>query len=163
MELAWLTHVPLLTAAAEVTTGAVLELGAGLGSTLVLHGICAARGRRLVTLESDLIWLRTLEQLRRPWHELRHVESFADPELYRGYYGLVFMDHGREQERGYSLRQVTGAGIVIVHDTCHAELYGYEPTLSDFRYRFDFDRMLPQTTAVSNTFDVQALFGDLDL
>ena len=47
------SHLPILLRAMKATTGPVLELGAGIYSTPILHALCQIEGRKLVTYESD--------------------------------------------------------------------------------------------------------------
>jgi hypothetical protein len=51
------THQPILYAIASNTTGPIIELGCGYGSTDLLHEVCKQTGRVLVTLEDDQEWL----------------------------------------------------------------------------------------------------------
>lgn len=46
-------------------------------------------------------------------------------------------------------RLAHGCEYMVVHDTEDAG-YGYEPLLSQFKYRYDYKRMKPYTTIVSN-------------
>lgn len=43
------------------------------------------------------------------------------------------------------------ADYIITHDTEHVQHYGFEPCLSRFRYRWDFQLHKPNATIVSNT------------
>jgi hypothetical protein len=163
MDAPYLTHVPLLAAAVANSHGPVLELGAGYGSTLMLHGLCGSAGRSLTTLESDPTWAARFAHLCRPWHVLRVTPQFEQVDEYEQQWGLVFVDHGIAQQRGTSIARLRETPLIIVHDTCHPELYGYEPLLSTFRYRWDYAAVGPMTTAVSNVIDVRGLFAGLNL
>jgi len=162
MNAEYVSHVPLLLAAMARSSGPVLELGAGLGSTPALHGACALARRRLVTLDSDPLWLAKFAGYGRDWHAMRLVRSFADLPEYGEPWGLVLVDHGEARLRGASIAALRHAELLVVHDTDYPQLYGYEPVLSEFRYRYDWKRMYPQTTIVSDTLDVAALFGGFD-
>jgi hypothetical protein len=165
----YFSHIPLLAAAVAKTAGPVLELGAGLGSTLMLHGLCGAMGRQLVTLDSDQDWLNKFTNLSRSWHQLKFVNSFHDLLEYRKDWGMAFVDHGIPEQRGQSVLHLQDtAALIVCHDTCHYFLYGYEPTLTGFKYRFNykphgigFDS--PMTSIVSRTVDVAMLFAELGL
>ena len=160
---AYLSHLPILSAAMNVTQGPVLELGAGLGSTLLLHGLCGASKRKLVTLESDKEWLGKFLNFGRSWHEFRFVEDFLDIPEYSQEWGLVFVDHGIALQRGISLKKLENVPVIVCHDTCHFFLYDYEPTLSSFRSRWDYQIMGPRTTVVSNVFNVAKKFAEFGL
>jgi hypothetical protein len=160
---AYFSHIPLLSAAMTITSGPVLELGAGLGSTLLLHGLCGSMNRNLVTIESDESWLKQFIVYSRSWHRFRFVKDFADILEYNQKWGLVFIDHGISKQRGISLERLKESNIIICHDTCYFWLYDYEPTLSNFKYRFDYRIAYPKTTIVSNFVNVIDVFEKFNL
>jgi len=157
MDAGYLTHLPLLAVAATITTGPVLELGAGFGSTLMLHGLCGACGRRLVTLESDQSWLGMFIPYRRPWHEIKHVEDFKNLPEYDMEWGLALVDHGIAEQRGQSVEALQHVPLIVVHDTCHPMLYNYDSVLGGFKYRFDYKVVGPMTTLVSHVIDFETI------
>ncbi len=161
MDEGYFSHVPLLAAAVLNTTGPVLELGAGLGSTLMLHGLCGSLGRQLTTLESDRSWILKFVALTRPWHTVKEVVNFRDLSEYKEPWGLAFIDHGIMEEREDSIRALQHVPIIVVHDTCHPWLYGYEPLLSLFMYRWDWQVNGPRTSVVSNSVNVSEVFEGL--
>lgn len=154
LDTGYFSHIPLLSATMMITSGPVLELGAGLGSTLLLHGLCGSMNRKLVTIESDKSWLYQFINYGRSWHQIRYTEDFISLREYSMNWGLVFIDHGIALQRGLSLEKLKNSPVIICHDTCHHWLYNYEPTLSNFRYRFDYKISGPRTTVVSNSVDV---------
>jgi hypothetical protein len=163
MDIGYFSHMPLLVAATVVTTGPVLELGAGLGSTLALHGICGVQGRDLTTIESDESWICKFVQYGRPWHKFKLVNDFKNIPEYEMQWGLAFIDHGIPEQRSLSAMALRDVPIVILHDTCHARLYGYEEVIPKFKYSWNYRIMLPQTTVVSNSIDVGSLFARMAL
>ena len=162
MNVEYFSHVPLLTAAASMTSGRVLELGSGLGSTLPLHGICGAMKREIVTLDSDPEWLNMFTVYSRYWHTFKHVDSFENLPEYNEKWGMAFVDHGISLERGVSIEKLKDVPVIVVHDTCHPFLYGYE-VLENFKYRYDWKIKQPMTTVVSNTVDVREMFTKVGL
>lgn len=159
MDTAYLSHVPLLSSAITVTSGPVLELGAGFGSTPLLHGLCGSFKRELLTLESDGEWLQKFINFGRSWHHFRSVENFIDLPEYKQDWGLVFVDHGIAEQRGLSIRSLRHVPVIVVHDTCHPFLYDYEPTLSTFKFLWDWKLVGPMTTVVSDSVDVRQIFA----
>lgn len=155
--------MPLLTAAMSISSGPVLELGAGLGSTYLLHGLCGASGRKLVTVESDGDWLHRFVKYGRPWHVLKKVDDFIDLPEYKEDWGLAFVDHGLYEQRSYSIRQLKHVPVVVVHDTCYPWLYDYIGPLGEYQYRWDWQVCGPQTTVISNTVDIRQLLGGMAL
>lgn len=152
--------MPVLAAAMNLTAGPVLELGAGFGSTLMLHGMCGSQRRALTTLESDPAWLMMFKNYGRTWHRFRLVESFLDVPEYAQPWGFAFVDHGISEQRGASVRALRNVPVIVAHDTCFAHLYDYEPTLSEFRYRWNYKVAGPMTSVVSNQIDVGRVFAE---
>lgn len=163
----FLSHVPVLTAACMTSTGPVLELGTGFGSTLVLHGICGVQKREILSLESDKTWLGAFNFYRRSWHIFKHVESFVNLPEYNDEWGLAFVDHGILNQRGLSLAALKNVPVVVAHDTCHERLNYHTDEcpkpLGMFRYRFDYQWQGPKTSVLSNTVNVERIFKELGL
>jgi hypothetical protein len=51
------THQPVLYKVAKMTTGPIVEFGCGDGSTDMLHSLCRATGRLLISIDHDEAWL----------------------------------------------------------------------------------------------------------
>jgi len=163
MDEGYFSHIPLLAMAVLNTTGPVLELGAGLGSTLMLHGLCCGLERELTTLESNKEWLERFLPFTNSWHTIKEVSSFKGLVEYRRSWGLAFVDHGIMEQREDSIKALIETPIIVVHDTCHPWHYGYEPLLSTFKYRFDWQVRGPKTSIVSQTINVANLFVERNL
>jgi hypothetical protein len=166
------THIALLAAAMSISTGPVLELGAGFGSTLMLHGLCGSTGRKLTTLEADREWLNTFLNYGRSWHTIKHVPHFRDLPEYGERWGLAFIDHGctgdieMAKDRGPSVMALQNTPIIVAHDTCHPWLYGYEEAFTHFKYRWDWRIKTdghPLTSVLSKTVDVARVFARMGL
>ncbi len=166
------SHMALLAAAAAITTGPVLELGAGFGSTLMLHGLCGSMGRQLTTLESDPEWIKMFMNYGRNWHKIILVPNFRDLPEYQQKWGLAFVDHGNagnlamSLDRGPSVTALQNTPVIVVHDTCHPWLYAYDKALANFKYRWDWKVKgdgSPLTTVVSKTVNVAQEFARMGL
>lgn len=72
------SFVSELFKALTLTSGPVLECGGGFFSTHLLHFLCglAVPPRKLVTLEEDESWYKTLFQFNDDNHGVRHVGSW---------------------------------------------------------------------------------------
>ncbi len=151
------THQEGLMYAVAATTGPVIELGAGYYSTPLLHGVCAATGRLLITVEGTKEWAERFQ----PWSTEQH-RIYYDPEQKLPYTfespGVVFIDHDTEDVRkpsenpmvdrilkrpGYTRgiraleAKAVGTEIVVLHDTQPAmeELYpGLREAIGEFKY-----------------------------
>lgn len=148
-------------------TDPVLELGAGFASSYALHGICSVTKRKIVTLESDKVWLSRFSLYQRPWHQFKYVTDFIDLPEYKEKWGMAFVDHGILGQRGLALAAVKDIPIIVAHDTCHEELNytnkGVPQVLDSFKYRWDYKWQGPQTSVFSNSIDVTKLFRGLEL
>lgn len=133
--------------------GHVLELGSGLFSTPLLHYMCAAQKRQLVTCEEDAKWLEKFRKYECSWHSLLHVpnwDKFERIDIER--WSIVFVDHSPAERRGIELHRLrNNSAYLVVHDTNTEWLEGHNLTgvLESFAYRKDFDTM-PVTSIVSD-------------
>lgn len=151
------THLPLLTACVAATQGPVLELGCGLYSTPVLHALCL--NRPLTSLEYDAEWLKRFEQFRSARHTVTLTEDFAaaiDANL-TPRWSVALIDQQPAATRVPSIvRLRRRVDLFVIHDS-HHRLYGYEPTLTQFKYRVEWQRYQPWTTVVSDTMNLDFL------
>jgi hypothetical protein len=63
---------------------------------------------------------------------------------------VVLVDHKPANRRAIDIDRLRNkARYIVVHDS-DEPLYGYEPVLSKFKYRYDSKRLSPGTSVVSN-------------
>lgn len=163
------THMAPLVTAVMNTTGPVFEMGCGDYSTPILHAICTAQQRQLLSTDTSKDWLALFKDLESPWHTFQYVPVYSNDwdlhpnpskwdEVGCQSWGVVFIDHRPGERRKVDIaRFADTADIIVVHDT-ESLGYGYEPVLSKFKYRYDYMRYTTRTTLVSNSIDVSALF-----
>ncbi len=155
------THQPLLVACMSLTQGPVLELGCGNGSTLLLHSICGTSGRKLVTLESNKTWLRGFTTLRRNWHEIKLTDKWLGLPEYKSKWGLILVDHGIARERGRTIDELN-ADIIVAHDSHREYNCRYAARFEKYEYRYDYKKLKPWTTAISNKINLSVI-DEMDL
>lgn len=144
------THQPYLLEAVKRTTGNVLELGSGDGSTPVLHELCAAADKLLVTVDSDAGWLAKYTHLASDRHLFEHLAFPASTRWLDEPWGVVFVDHAPGNNRYAAIeRACSVAEYVVCHDT-ETLGYGLEDLLNSCKYRKDFRYARPWTTVVSD-------------
>lgn len=147
------THLPLLSLAIGATTGPVLEIGCGMYSTFMLHGVCL--NRRLVSLETDAAWFRRFAALRSANHELHLGKNYEDfDSLIRGTkWDVVLIDHAPAERRIVDAVKVTDAKVVIFHDTNWEETYRFSKVFPLFKRLRTDQGLYPWTSVASNSDD----------
>lgn len=147
------SHWPVLEKVVRHAGCGVIELGCGQSSTPMLHDLCDELGVTLDSYENNEDYAVMFEQLERKWHRLHVVENWGDVQS-DGDGKLVFVDAAPIKSRVPLIRKFINADYLVVHDT-ECDYYGYEPLLSSFKYRFDFNGAVPATTVVSNKHDLE--------
>jgi hypothetical protein len=158
------SHYPVLAAAVAMTKGPVLELGCGLGSTLMLHHMCTKTGRLLLTADHDKAWLEKF----RPGYESEGVHEFVHVSNWHEWYltgihghknfprwGVVFVDCAPGGDRIMLIERLKDhADLILAHDSERdhgtGANYGYEKVTPLFRYVSEFRRARPYTLIMSN-------------
>lgn len=150
------THLPILIKALALTrTGPVLELGCGDYSTPILHEACV--GRQLLSLDSNVEYVERFASFQGDGHELRWVQSWDAIDLADRVWDVVLVDHYPAARRGHDIARLADrARFIVVHDSEDRINYGYDSVLPGFRFRYDYKRLHPWTTVVSN---VDGAFG----
>ena len=156
------THLPMLLRAVMMTTGPVLELGCGDHSTLVLHEVC--RHRRLVSLETDIVWFDVYKTLANKNHDIRFGNSYEDFDslIREEQWDVVLIDHTSGRRRGVDLAKTHHARYVVIHDSEYFERgwYGFENEIPKFKYVYRCEKLYPFTTVVSETEPLNEFFKE---
>ncbi|MGH9200227.1 MAG: hypothetical protein ACRD2A_03215 [Vicinamibacterales bacterium] len=147
------THLPMLMKALVLTrTGPVLELGCGHYSTPILHDACV--DRPLLSLDSNIEFVDKFAPLCDDRHQVRWVQSWDAIALAERDWEVVLVDHYPGERRGLDISRLADhARFIVVHDSEDRISYGYDAVLPRFRFRYDYKRLHPWTTVVSNIDD----------
>lgn len=155
----WNSYLPLLWLALENTSGDVVELGVGDGSTKKLHDYCKENGRILHSYESDEGWFRKFERFRTQRHAVEYVghnwEVFI--ERHREPFGVLFSDEAPGHMRKYNISMCsTLAKVVVVHDAEPGNDHGYRFSWVRPLFKYHTLHEFPgaSTAAFSNYIDV---------
>lgn len=143
------SHIPVLVKALSLTDGPVLELGAGIYSTPVLHWMCAPKKRELVTYDNDSKYLDMygIKDFQCEFHTVLCVSDWDDADIERNW-GVVFVDHKPSERRKVDVARVADyADYVVIHDTDSEKHYQYSEIYSLFKYRREF-RIRKRGTAI---------------
>lgn len=155
----WNSYLPMLYEALVNTTGDVVELGIGPGSTQKLHDYCHNFNSLLWSYESNLEWYRKFEHLRSDWHQIDYVGNNWEPmiERHREPIGVLFSDEAPGEMRKYNISMFCNtAQVIIAHDAEPSNDGGYKFSLLKPLFKYTKLHEFPgaSTAAFSNFIDV---------
>ena len=154
----WTTHIPMLLKTVQMTEGPILELGAGLYSTPLLHWLCAETGRELWTYDSVEEYYEFARRFQSRNHRIRFTKDFKELDT-KKQWSVVFVDHWPEKQRGLdTIKLKDNAEYIVLHDSEEEEKHGYEKAWEHFKYRYDWKFCTPHTTVLSNFNDLSELY-----
>ncbi len=142
------THLPALKNAVKKLGGPVLELGSGHYSTPGIREIT----NDVTTIETIKSWA---ENMQRSFDGIIYLEDFKtemSPYLEMAW-NVVFVDLDTIEQRTW-VTPLLDAKCIVCHDT---ENDYWRETISKFKYVKHFTELLPNTSYLSNTFDVTKL------
>ena len=152
------THIPMLVKVFELTQGDVLELGSGFFSTTLLRWLCQMNGRTLYSLESHDHYYQLALKKPAEYHKVIKVNYNWDSPLLEKHWGMVLVDHWPNERRWKEIEKLANfAEYIIIHDSNLSDVkrYGYEKIWGLFKYRYDYTKLNPNTTVVSNFHDLK--------
>ena len=144
----FMTHLPSLFAALLATDGAVLELGAGLGSTPMLRAFCKASKREFISVESDEDWAFCCDS----WHD--PTWGLLPGLANRQHWSVVFVDNAPATRRGPDAMLFAKAEFVVIHDWESWEVQQGAGVLGDPWKYSHVDVRDPQTVTFSMTREI---------
>lgn len=148
----WATHIPMLIKIMERSHGPVLELGMGIYSTPLLHILCENTHRFLASYEDHVGWYESHHSYRSKNHTINLVSKWERVPIEKTHWGLVFIDHA-DKRRAIDAWRARDADYVILHDSndYNEKAYHYSRIYPAFKYRYNFKRLSPYTTVLSNS------------
>lgn len=149
---AYATHQPVLIhTLSTIITGDVLEFGMGWHSTALMHYICGAQGRNLLSIETDEGRYKRFIDFRNDRHQLRLCEQkpFYDGThwIFSKRFTVAFIDAAPAEIRQPVIERIN-ADYIVIHDTELPEVYNYD--FSMFRHVINFSPITPATSILSN-------------
>ncbi len=153
------THLPVLIEALNRTTGDVLELGPGVFSTPVLHWLCEAKKRYLLSVETDDKWYKFCSQyLQSDLHHFLHVANWDDAnDAITKTWDVVLVDHSPSERRVEEIKKLANlAQYLVVHDSdpWKDKHYHYSTIYPRFKYKYFFDKADHHSVVLSNFVDL---------
>jgi len=149
------THQCALIMAVLNTTGPVLELGCGYGSTPILHALCEGQKRMLVSIESNNEWYERFSPMGSCFHLFVFAQHWdgCDVTAGRNDWAVALVDFAPGWDRPKAIEKLAGrVEYIIVHDTePEAEhTYKYDTVRGLFTYHTRFTYSKPHTEVLSN-------------
>ncbi len=148
--LAWGSHLPALLACIAATEGPVLELGIGHFSTPILHAVCGAAGRLLVSIEKETKWLCQFERFRTVGHLFR---SDIPPDYFGQRWSVALIDDspGGDNRAAHFLALKHWADYIVVHDYHRENEEAIGPLLKEIPFHMITTAYQPPTLVTSLT------------
>lgn len=147
------SHSVILSKVVEECDGAVVEIGCGDNSTERLHLLCSKQGKHLTSYENNSEWFSKVSYLADGGHTMVCGDYMSiNPNGDR--YGTVFIDNSPFSQRLPMIQRFANkAECLVIHDT-EDDVYEIEEELNKFKYRYDYTKVTPHTTVVSNVNDL---------
>lgn len=123
----WDNHRYLLWDALEMTSGEVVEMGCGPGSTPFLREYCKDKNRMLFSYENDFEWFKKFQSMEDAIHKVIHVTDWDDVVKRHLSPSVVLIDHAPGERRKIDIGLfMNKAHILVMHDTEQAADHGYQ-------------------------------------
>jgi len=150
LDFGWSTHLPMLIKTVLHSDKPVIEFGAGIYSTPILHWLCEERGIELITYENDPICYNFCKDYASKNHKVIFIKDWDEIPLDKQY-GVVLIDHVPLKRRGVdAIKFKDNADYIVLHDTGIPRKFGYHKVWEHFKYRHDWKKFHPFTSVVSN-------------
>jgi len=153
------THLPVLMRAVEMTSGPIVEFGAGFFSTPYLHWQAYLQRRKLVTFENNLEFIKLFDRYQTDGHQIIPVTDWDAIDL-SGEWSVALIDHAPKERRIEEIKRLANTcDYLVIHDTQgrRENVFHYRDTLATFKYRKDFTSVRPHTCVVSNRIPLDTL------
>jgi hypothetical protein len=148
------SHFPVLIKATSITSGPVLEIGAGMFSTPLLHWMCVSHHRELVSYETVPKVYNQLSQFNDEYHRVILIDDWDKADIERSW-DVALIDHNPAERRVMEIRKLADYALyIIVHDTHprNEKDYHYDSIRPLFRYEYVYSDYPPYWTTVFSNF-----------
>lgn len=148
--LVWGSHLTPLMACVAASRDTVLEVGIGHFSTPVLHAVCAAMGRKLISIEADKEWYDTFERYADENHLMLHGEYEPTISSLADVFGVAFIDHspGGQSRANVFKMLLPSSDFVVMHDYELDNKEALEPIIGKISHRV-YNEYRPPTLIAS--------------
>lgn len=152
------SHQYALMRVLPITTGDVLEMGIGIGSTPFLHWACYEK-RKLVSYESNPKYYRLFKDHRYDLHEMHLIEDWTSVPIEKEW-SVAFIDHFPNDRRHIdAIRLKDWVQYLILHDTNpkYDDRYFYSRVYPHYKYIKHYRVARTHVSVLSNFVDVSKL------
>lgn len=156
----WDNHRICLYPALQATSGEVVEMGCGSGSTPYLREYCQDKKRMLFSYENNFEWWRKMADYHGQGHHVIHVVDWDEVAKNHLHPSVVLIDHAPGERRQIDVKLFASkASIIIMHDTEPAADHGYQMRQHRKLFKWWADYQSPGAWAsmASNFVDVTAM------
>lgn len=153
------THIPLLARVFDQSDGDVLELGTGYFSTLLLEWLCSISDRKITSYETNQKWYDRAKRFQSNYHDVIKIENWDEVPTDK-HWGLILIDHGPNERRIVEIERFKDkCDYMVIHDTEPESnrAYKYSEIWSLFKYKYDYTKIKPWTSVVSNFKDMKSI------
>lgn len=151
------THLPVLLACLEHAKGNILEFGSGWYSTPMIHAYSIGSGRYARSLEYKSAWY---EQLKPHFHDGQNHDYRLVTEGLGQFndvrWGVCLIDNEIPDRLPALMAVRNFANYILIHDT-ETSAYGIQDAIDTFPYKYRYDKLVPNTTVVSDYFPLHWL------
>lgn len=156
IKMRWGNHAPVMKKLMDMTTGPILEVGAGLYSTPFIHWNCYSDKREVVSYDNYPEYFSQLKEYETPWHKVFLVKDWDEP-TFEGTWSIALLDQAPGIARKESAKKlIDNTDYIVLHDTeaRYATDYNFDEIYPLFKYRYDFTDFKNHTTVLSNKHDL---------
>lgn len=92
-----------------------------------------------------------------PYHKVIKVNGWNEAKIDK-HWGMVLIDHSPDERRWMEIKRLANlAEYIVIHDSnlSKTKNYGYEKIWDLFKYRYNYIKLNPNTTVVSNFHDLK--------
>lgn len=114
----WDNHRYLLWDALEATSGEVVEMGIGHGSTPFLREYCKDKGRILYSYENNFEWFKKFQHMTDEFHKVFHITDWDEVSMRHLCPSVVLVDQAPGERRHIDVQRFAmKAQFIVIHDS----------------------------------------------
>lgn len=153
----WSTHMPVLINLFSRTDGPIMEIGAGVYSTPILHWLCHPTKRKLVSYENDHDFIKFAKEYEAAYHSIRYIDDYRSIPI-DNYYSIILIDHVGHHRGETAVHLKDCADYIVLHDANVIRRNTYQLIPKAFKHYRVYEFARPWTGVASNFKELDALW-----